>query len=201
MTTIVLPIEIEPGVDMFEQLRHMTDDEFYFFCQENPNLKFERDAKGNIKPMGQTGGETSERNSRLIFNLFGWNEATNLGFVYDSSTGFRLPNGAVRSPDAAWVAADRRNALTADERRKFPPLCPDFLVELVSESDLQKDTEDKMTEYIANGCRLGWLINPKTQTAKVYRANGSIDVITNFEGSLSGEDVLPGFVLALSLFR
>lgn len=201
MTTIVLPIKIEPGVNMFEQLRHMTDDEFYFFCQENSNLNFERDANGNIIPMGQTGGETGIRNSRLIFNLFGWNETTNLGFVYDSSTGFRLLNGAVRSPDAAWVAAERYNDLTPDERRKFPPLCPDFLVELVSESDTQKDIEDKMAEYIAAGCRLGWLINPKTQTAKVYRANGSIDVIPNFEGSLSGEDVLPGFTLALSLFR
>ncbi len=201
MTTIVLPIEIEPGVDMFEQLRHMTDDEFYFFCQENPNLNFERDANGNIIPMGQTGGETGERNSELVAELVVWNRQTKPGFVYDSSTGFRLPNGAVRSPDAAWVTADRRNALTPDERRKFPPLCPDFLVELVSESDSQKDTEDKMAEYIANGCRLGWLINPKTQTVKVYRANGSIDVIPNFEGSLSGEDVLPGFTVALSLFR
>lgn len=201
MTTIVLPIEIEPGVDMFEQLRHMTDDEFYFFCQKNPAHAFERAANGNIIPIGQTGGETGIRNSRLIFTLFGWNETTNLGFVYDSSTGFRLPNGAVCSPDAAWVATERYNALTPDERRKFPPLCPDFLVELVSESDSQKDTENKMAEYMANGCRLGWLIDPKTQTTKVYRANGSIDVISNFEGSLSGEDVLPGFVFPLSLFR
>lgn len=201
MTTLVLPIELEPGADMFEQLRHLTDDEFYYFCQDNPNFNFERDATGNIRPMGQTGGETGERNSKLIFKLFGWNEESGLGFVYGSSTGFRLPNGAVRSPDAAWILADRRNALTPEQRRKFPPLCPDFLVELVSEADSQPATEEKMAEYIANGCRLGWLINPKTQTAKVYRANGSIDVITNFDLSLSGEDVLPGFSLALSLFR
>ncbi len=201
MTTIVLPIELEPGTDMFEQLRHMTDDEFYFFCQENTDLNFERDANGNIRPMGQTGGETGERNSDLLFELVAWNRQTKLGFVYDSSTAFRLPNGAVRSPDAAWVLAERRNALTPDQRRKFPPLCPDFVVELVSESDSQKATETKMDEYIANGCRLGWLINPKTQTAKVYRENGSIDVISTFDGSLSGEDVLPGFTLPLSLFR
>ena len=201
MTTIVLPIELEPGTDMFEQLRHMTDDEFYYFCQDNANLNFERDANGNIKPMGQTGGETGERNSELLIELGIWNRQTKLGFVYDSSTGFRLPNGAVRSPDVAWINADRRNVLTAEQRRKFMPLCPDFVVELVSESDLQKDTETKMAEYMANGCRLGWLINPKTTTAKVYRANGSIDVITNFDGALSGEDVLPGFLLPLTLFR
>lgn len=200
MTTLVLPIELEPGADVFEQLRHMTDDEFYYFCQDNPNLNFERDANGSIKSMGQTGGETGILNSKLIFKLFGWNEVSGLGFVYDSSTGFRLPNGAVRSPDASWIASERYNALTPDQRRKFPPLCPDFLVELVSETDSQKDTEEKMAEYMANGCQLGWLINPKTQSARVYRANGSVDVITDFSGSLSGENVLPGFSLALSLF-
>lgn len=199
MTTIVLPIEIEPGVDMFNQLRRMSDDEFYYFCQDNSNYNFERDASGNIIPMGQTGGETGERNSELSAELVIWNRQTKLGFVYDSSTGFRLPNGAVRSPDVAWVAADRRNALTAEQRRKFMPLCPDFLVELVSESDSQKVTEEKMVEYMANGCRLGWLINPKTQTVKVYRANGSIDVIVQFDKMLSGEDVLPGFTLALAM--
>ena len=200
MTTIVLPIELAPGVDLSEQLRQMSDDEFYYFCQDNADFNFERDADGNIKAMGQTGGETGERNSDLIIELGIWNRQTKSGFVYDSSTGFRLPNGAVRSPDVAWVAADRRNALTPDQRRKFPPLCPDFVVELVSESDSQKDTEAKLTEYIANGCRLSWLINLKTQTAKVYRANGSIDVITDFTKTLSGEDVLPGFELTLSLF-
>lgn len=200
MTTIVLPFEIEPGVDMFEQLRHMTDDEFYYFCQDNPNFNFERDANGNIKSMGQTGAETGERNSELVAEAVIWNRQTKLGFVYDSSTAFRLSNGAVRSPDVAWVAADRRNAFTPEQRKKFLSLCPDFLVELVSETDSQSDTEKKMAEYMDNGCRLGWLINPKTQTAKVYRTNGSIDVITDFDTSLSGEDVLPGFSLALSLF-
>lgn len=201
MTTIVLPIELEPGTDMFEQLRQMTDDEFYYFCQENASFNFERDANGDIKPMGQTGAETGERNSELGAELVIWNRQAKLGFVYDSSTAFRLPNGAVRSPDAAWIPAQRRNAFTPEQRKKFLPVCPDFVVELVSESDSQKATETKMDEYIANGCRLGWLINPKTQTAKVYRENGSIDVISTFDGSLSGEDVLPGFTLPLSLFR
>ncbi|MBO0930989.1 Uma2 family endonuclease [Fibrella aquatilis] len=199
MTTLVLPIELEPGTDMFEQIRHMSDDEFYYFCQDNANLNFERDANGNIKPMGQTGADTGEKNSELGADLVIWNRQSKLGFVYDSSTAFRLPNSAVRSPDVAWLTAERRNAFTPEQRRKFLPLCPDFVVELVSESDLQKDTEAKMVEYMANGCRLGWLINPKTQTAKVYRANGSIDVITSFAGALSGEGVLPGFSLSLAL--
>jgi Uma2 family endonuclease len=199
MTTLVLPIDIEPGTNMLDQLRQMTDDEFYYFCQDNGDYNFERDAKGNILPMGQTGGETGERNSELVIEVGNWNRQAKLGFVYDSSTAFRLQNGAVRSPDVSWVAADRRNALTPEQRRKFMPLCPDFLVELVSESDSQKATETKMTEYMDNDCRLGWLINPKTQTAKVYRANGSIDVIEGFDKTLSGEDVLPGFTLALSL--
>lgn len=201
MTTLVLPIEPEPGTDLFEQLRHMTDDEFYYFCRDNANFNFERDANGNITPMGQTGAETGERNSELIAEFVIWNRQTKLGFVYDSSTAFRLPNGAVRSPDAAWIPAERRNAFTPDQRKKFLPLCPDFLVKLASETDSQKATEEKMAEYIANGCQLGWLINPRTQTVKVYRANGSIDVITTFTGSLSGEDVLPGFALPLSLFQ
>ncbi|MEZ0542624.1 Uma2 family endonuclease [Fibrella arboris] len=200
MTTLVLPIELEPGADVFEQLRHMTDDEFYYFCQDNASFNFERDASGDIKSMGQTGGETGERNSELVAELVIWNRQTKLGFVYDSSTAFRLPNGAVRSPDASWITAERRNAFTPEQRKKFLPLCPDFLVELVSETDSQKATEEKMAEYMANACRLGWLINPKTQTAKVYRANGSIDVVTTFDVSLSGEDVLPDFSLALSLF-
>ena len=201
MTTLVLPIEFEPGVELANQLRRMSDDEFFEFCQDNNGFNFERDAEGNIISMGQTGGETGERNSELIIEIGLWNRQAKLGFVYDSSTGFRLPNGAVRSPDVAWVATDRRNGLTVEQRRKFMPLCPDFLVELMSESDSQKVAEDKMTEYVANGCRLAWLINPKLQTIKVYRVNGSIDVINGFDQILSGEDVLPGFSLSLSLFQ
>lgn len=203
MTTIVLPVELEPSaiIPLFDFLRQLTTDEFYQFCQLNSAYKFEREADGNLLLIAPSGGETGQHNGELTYQVGSWNRQSKLGFVYDSSTGFRLPNGAVRSPDVAWVAADRRNALTPDQRRKFPPLCPDFLVELMSETDSQKDTEAKMTEYIANGCRLGWLINPKTQTANVYRANGSIDVIADFDASLSGEAVLPGFTLTLSLFR
>jgi Uma2 family endonuclease len=201
MTNIVFPLDIEPGIDMLDRMRHMTDDEFFYFCQENSEHKFERDADGTMKLMGQTGGETGERNSELIADLAIWNRQHKLGFVYDSSTGFRLPNGATRSPDAAWVKSERRNALTAEERRKFPPLCPDFVVELMSESDTMKDTETKMREYMDNGCRLAWLLDPKTEISKVYRANGSVSVIEGFEQTLSGEDILPEFTFSLGLLR
>lgn len=134
--------------------RPMTDDEFFYYCQENPDHKFEREADGTIVVLGQTGGETGKRNSDLIIDLSIWNRGTKLGFVFDSSTGFVLPSGAARSPDAAWVEAERWNALTADERKKFPPLCPDFIVELMSESDSRRMAEDKMREYVDNGCRL-----------------------------------------------
>ena len=201
MTAIVFPIDIEPGVDMLDRMRHMTDDEFFYFCQENPDYKLERDTNGNFKRMAQTGGETGERNSELTTDLTNWNRRTKLGSVYDSSTGFRLPNGAVRGPDAAWVTNERRNALTPEQRRKFPPLCPDFVVELMSESDSRKETEGKMREYMDNGCRLGWLIDPKTEEVRMYRADGSVSVLHGFDNSLSGEDVLPEFSFDLQLLR
>lgn len=201
MTGIVFPIEIEPGVDMLDRMRHMTDDEFFSFCQENPDYKFERDTNGSFRHMTQTGGETSERNSELNAELVIWNRTTKSGYCYDSSGGFRLPNGAVRGPDAAWITNERRNALTPEQRKKFPPLCPDFVVELMSESDSLKETDEKMREYMDNGCRLGWLVDPKTEEARIYRANGSISVFHGFDNNLSGEDVLPGFSFDLALLR
>ena len=201
MTNLLLPIDIEPGIDLAERIRTMTDDEFFYFCQENNDRKFERDAQGNIKIMAQTGGETGERNSELTAELTIWNRVAKLGYVYDSSTGFRLPNGATRGPDAAWVVAERRNALTSEQRKKFPPLCPDFVVELLSESDTLKETDTKMREYIDNGCRLGWMIDPKTEEVRIYRADGSVSVMHGFDNSLSGEDVLPEFSFALSLLQ
>lgn len=201
MAGIVFPIPFEPGIDMFEQMRHMTDDEFFYFCQENPDYKFERDATGGIKPMAQTGGESGIRNSELITELTIWNRTSRFGFVFNSSTCFRLPNGATRGPDAAWITHSRWNALTPEQRRKFPPLCPDFVVELMSESDSIKETNEKMREYMDNGCRLGWLIDPRTEEARVYRVDGSVSVFRGFDNILQGEDVLPGFSFDLQLLR
>ena len=201
MTGIVFPIPFEPGIDMFEQMRHMTEDEFYYFCQENADYKFERDANGTIKSMAQTGGETGRRNTKLTSRLDIWSEQANSGIVFDSSTGFNLPNGANRGPDAAWVSDAQWNQLTPEQRKKFPPLCPDFVVELLSESDTLKETADKMREYMDNGCRLAWMIDPRTEEVRIYRADGSISVIHSFETSLSGEDVLPDFSFDLRLLR
>ena len=201
MTNLVLPIDIEPAVNLPDRIRTMTDDEFYFFYQENGDQKFERDATGNIEFVGHNGGETGERNSELNARLAVWNWQSKLGYVYDSSTGFRLPNGATRSPDAAWVLAERRNALTPEQRKKIPPLCPDFVVELMSESDAQKYAVGKMQEYIDNGCRLAWLINPKNEETRIYRPDGSVHVLTGFDNILSGEDVLPGFLFDLNVLR
>ncbi|GAB4030931.1 Uma2 family endonuclease [Spirosoma gilvum] len=201
MTGIMFPFPFKSGVDMFEQMRHMTTDEFFYFCQENADYNFERDRNGNILPIRQTGGETGIRNSELTTDLTIWNRASRFGLVFDSSTGFNLSNGAIRSPDVAWVSHEQWNRLLPDERKKFPPLCPDFVVELLSESDTLKVTADKMREYMDNGCRLAWMIDPKTEEVRVYRADGSVSVVHGFDNSLSGEDVLSDFSFNLQLLR
>ena len=178
------------------------DDEFYAFCQQNGELKLERDADGTIIIMPNTGGETGARNAELIFQLILWNKQHQTGKVFDSSTAFRLPSSAVRSADAAFVTLDRWNTLTAEQKKKFPPLCPDFIIELMSESDILKDAQAKMqTDWVENGCRLAWLIDPKTETTYIYRADGSIHISRTFASTLSGEDVLPDFSLDLNELR
>lgn len=178
------------------------DDEFYEFCQQNGELKLERDAEGTILIMPNTGGETGDRNSELNFQLRLWNKQGQLGKVFDSSTAFRLPSSAVRSADAAFVGLDRWNELTLEQKKKFPPLCPDFVIELMSESDTINESRAKIqTDWIANGCRLAWLIDPKSETTYIYRADGSIQINRSFDQPLSGEDVLPDFSLDLSELR
>lgn len=188
-----------PGIKL--PIRSMTDDEFYYFCQENPDFKFERDTKGNIISMALTGGDTGRRNTDLVIEIGIWNRSSQAGIVFDSSTGFKLPNGANRSPDVAFVTMEKWNALTPEERTKYPPLCPDFLVELMSETDLLREATDKMQEYMDSGCRLAWLINPKTEEARIYHPDGSVGVVHGFDNTLSGEDVLPGFSFNLVLLR
>jgi Uma2 family endonuclease len=183
-----------------EYLQRLSEDEFYAFCQQNRDQKFERRADGTIELMLLTGGESGRRNSELTTDLTIWNRQHRLGQVFDSSTGFRLPNGAVRSPDAAWVNQAAWDALTPEQRRKHVPLCPDFAVELLSETDSIADTVLKMQEYIANGLRLGWLLDPKTENARVFRADGSVEV-KSFADTLSGEEVLPGFAFPLATLR
>jgi len=204
--TIILPLSdqtLEPGThwELGTRMQQLSADEFFAFCQANPDLKLERRADGTIEFLTMTGGTTGRRNTELITDLNLWNRQSRAGEVFDSSTGFQLPNGAVRSPDAAWVSRARWEALTPAQQAKFPPLCPDFVVELASPSDSLTDLTAKLNEYIANGCRLAWLIDPKNETARIFRADGSVSVVKSFAETLSGEDVLPGFSFALSLLR
>lgn len=190
------------GVVLPQKSFRFTDDEFYDFCVQNDSLKFERDKDGNIIIMPNTGGVTGKLNARLTALLFNWNDVLGLGEIFDSSTAFRLESSAVRSPDVAWISNERWSQLLPSEQKKFPPICPDFVIELMSESDILAEAKKKMQdEWIANGCRLGWLINPETETVYIYRANGEIQIIKGFDNSLSGEDVLPDFELKLSKLR
>ncbi len=174
----------------------LTSEQFYQLCEENPELKLERNANGELIVMPPTGGETGKRNVKLTTQLDLWNEETELGEVFDSSTGFTLPNKADRSPDASWVEKSRWSALTPEQREKFIPLCPDFVLELVSPSDSLKKSQEKMQEYRENGCRLGWLINRKKREVEIYRPGQDVEVLQS-PLTLSGENVLPGFVLNL----
>ncbi|OCQ95383.1 hypothetical protein BCD64_25905 [Nostoc sp. MBR 210] len=173
-----------------------TDEEFEQIVAVNRELRLELTAEGELVIMSPTGGETGSRNFDLLGQLWFWNSQNNLGKAFDSSTGFRLPNGATRSPDAAWVRIERWNSLTPEQRKKFLPLCPDFAVELVSETDDVAETQAKIEEYLASGLLLGWLINPKDKQVIIYRPNQASEVLQS-PTSLSGEDILPGFVLNL----
>lgn len=184
-----LTLKLEPVI-------HLTDDQFFHLCQVNGDLKFERTAAGEILVMTPTGGESGNQTAEFTIDVGVWNRQQQQGLVFDSSTGFRLPNGATRSPDVAWVALERWQALPPEQRKKFPPLAPDFVIELRSESDELGTLQQKMQEYLANGVRLGWLIDPQTQQGEIYRPDQAVEVLA-FPTRLSGEAVLPGFWLDL----
>lgn len=174
----------------------LTDEQFFELCQENENIRLERTAKGELIIMSPAGGETSNRNAGLTAQIWIWNQRNKLGKVFDSSGGFKLPNGANRAPDASWVKLERWDALTPEQKKKFPPICPDFVVELMSPSDSLKETQDKMKEYRDNGAVLGWLINRKSRQVEVYRPNQEVEILQS-PTTVSSEDILPGFVLSL----
>lgn len=174
----------------------LTDEQFFQLCQENENIRLERTAKGELIIMSPAGGETSNSNAGLTAQIWIWNQQNRLGKVFDSSGGFKLPNGANRAPDSSWVKLERWNALTPEQQKKFPPICPDFVVELMSPSDSLKETQDKMKEYRDNGAVLGWLINRKSRQVEIYRPNQEVEVLES-PATVSGEDVLPGFILNL----
>ncbi|MEG4406974.1 Uma2 family endonuclease [Microcoleus sp. MON2_D5] len=174
----------------------LTSEQFYQLCEENPELKLERNANGELIVMPPTGGETGKSNSTANAQIWTWNDRTELGEVFDSSTGFTLPNKADRSPDVSWVEKARWEALTPEQKDKFIPLCPDFVIEFLSPSDRLTKTQEKMQEYMENGCRLGWLINRKKREVEIYRPGQDVEVLQS-PLTLSGENVLPGFVLNL----
>jgi Uma2 family endonuclease len=175
----------------------LTDEQFYQLCRSNPDVKFERNADGKIIIMSPTGGETGNRNFEIGADFAIWNRQAKLGICFDSSTCFKLPSGANRSPDVAWIAQARWDTLTAKEKEIFPPISPDFVLELMSPSDTLPETQAKLREYLENGVRLGWLIDRKTRRVEIYRLGQPVEVLEN-PTQLSGEDVLPGFVLDLA---
>jgi Uma2 family endonuclease len=175
----------------------LTDEQFFHLCQANRDLKFERSATGELIIMPPTGGETGNKNARITQQLMNWTDADGTGIAFDSSTCFKLPNGADRSPDAAWIKLERWNTLTDEEKERFPPIAPDFVIELLSPSDSLKVAQDKMREYIDNGVRLGLLINRKSCQLEIYRQGKEVEVLES-PSTVSGEDVLNGFVLNLA---
>lgn len=178
----------------------LTDDQFYQLCQNNREFQVERTAKGELVIIPPVGGESGNRQADFIIDLGIWNRQTGFGYTFSSSTVFKLPNGADRSPDAAWIQRDRWDALTPDQRRKFPPIAPDFVIELRSATDDLAMLRSKMQEYMEAGVRLGWLINPQQQTVEVYRDGHNVEV-RKLPTELSGEAVLPRFRLCLSPYE
>ncbi len=178
---------------------HLTDEQFYQLCQNNHELQFERTAKGELIIMPPVGGESGNREADLIIDLGVWNRQTGLGYTFSSSTVFKLPNGADRSPDAAWVQRERWEALTPEQRRKFPLIAPDFVIELRSATDDLETLRQKMQEYLDAGVKLAWLINPQQQQVEIYRQGQNLEV-QNLPTQLSGENILPGFSLNLSCY-
>lgn len=183
-------------VDFGKFLKPMNDDEFFDFCQRNKNLRIEMNANGEIIFMPPTGSETGIKNFKLTGMFWTWVEKDGSGEGFDSSTGFVLPNGAKRSPDLSWMTLEKWNAIPKAKRKKFAPVCPDFVVELRSETDNLNKLQEKMTEYIENGASLGWLIDAAKRKVYVYRPNEEVEMLEN-PSEISGEPLLKDFTLNL----
>ncbi len=166
-------------------------------CKENPDLRFETDANGKLIIMSPTGSESGKRNSNLIAQVWYWNNQSKLGEVFDSSTGFKLSNGATRSPDVSWIALNRWNSLSDKQKRGFAPIDPDFVIELLSPTDDLSTTQQKMSEYLNCGVQLGWLINPDEKEVEIYRLGKDKETLSN-PSSLSGEEILPRLTVDLA---
>ncbi|MDJ0577726.1 MAG: Uma2 family endonuclease [Xenococcaceae cyanobacterium MO_234.B1] len=174
----------------------ITDELFQQLCTLNPELKLETNSQGELIIMSPTGSETGRRNLDLEGQFWYWNKQRKLGVVFDSSTGFTFPNGAKRSPDVSWITFDRWNSLTLDEKKGFAPIAPDFVLELMSPTDNLTTLQNKMKEYINNGVRLGWLINPEDKQVEVY-SSGKAKEVLNHPNTIHNDEVLPGLVVEL----
>ena len=186
------PLEIDFG----NLLKPMTDDDFFYFCQRHRELRIEMDKFGEITIMSPTGSETGRIKFELSVDFGIWAREDGTGISFDSSTGFILPNGAKRSPDLAWIKLEKWLAVPVDLRKKFPPICPDFVIEIRSESDSLKNLQAKMEEYIENGAALGWLIDVQDKKVYVYQQNTTVQELEN-PSEVSGEPLLSGFVLQM----
>lgn len=192
--SLTLPLKIEL------KKVNLTEQQFYQLCQSNPDLRLERDPYGALIVMPPVGGESGNRELELAIDLGNWNRQTGLGKVFSSSTVFKLPGGGDRSPDVAWVELSRWQHLTSEQRQKFPPIAPDFVIELGSRTDRLDTLQEKMQEYLNSGVRLGWLVNPQDQQVEIYR-QGQEKEVRSLPTLLSGETVLPGFVLSCDRFQ
>jgi Uma2 family endonuclease len=188
---VLLPIVVH-----LRPVLNLSDEQLYDFSQINRDLQIERNARGELIIMPPTGGDTGERNAEITLRLRLWAKHDKTGATFDSSTGFRLPNGAVRSPDAAWVKYSRLSTLTSEQRKKFIPLCPDFVVELRSPTDNLNDLQEKMLEYMENGAELGWLLDTAQRRVYIYRPNEEAREVDDPE-KISADPTLPGFELDL----
>ena len=172
---------------------NLTDEQFYRLCSDNRDLRFELTAQKELLIISPTGSKTGRRNAKITQRLANWTELDGRGASFASSAGFTLPNGAKRSPDAAWVRREVWEGLTAEQQDQYAPICPDFAIELRSPTDRLPDLQEKMREYLENGTQLGWLFDPKSKRAYIYRPNQPPELLEN-PSSMSGDPVLPGFV-------
>lgn len=172
-------------------------DEYFEFASQNRDVRIERTKEGALEIMSPAGGKSGHRNAEITFQLQAWKKSNGKGLAFDSSTGWELPNGASLAPDASWITLEKWNSISDDQKEKFPPLCPDFVIELRSPSDRLTNVRKKMEEYISCGAKLGWLIDPLKKTVHIYRAGKDVEILAQ-PASVSGEDVLPGFTLQLA---
>ena len=187
-------MELTAPLKMKVRRTKLTEEQFMELCQENPELRLELTAQGELVIMPPTGSEGGWQSGRVFFFLTLWTDQDGTGLSFDSSTGFTLPNGAIRSPDASWIRRERWTALTKAQRVKFAPICPDFVIEVRSLTDRLSDLLEKMQEYLDNGARLGWLIDPIDKRAYMYRPGQPVEILDNPQ-TLSGDPILPGFTL------